>query len=59
MGGPRARRIANQSGKPPDMNLYTLLAVNSVTLGQSGGEMTLNLAGIGSVSASSIQTIGK
>ena len=33
MGGPRARRIANQSGKPPDMNLYTLLAVNSVTLG--------------------------
>jgi flagellar basal-body rod modification protein FlgD len=31
--------------------------VNSVTLGQDGEEMTLNLAGVGSVSLSSVKTI--
>jgi len=32
--------------------------VSSVTLGQNGGEMMLNLAGVGSVALSKVQTIG-
>lgn len=41
--------------------LYTLLPANvdSVVLGQNGGEMMLNLAGIGSVPLSQVQTIGQ
>jgi len=41
--------------------LYTLLPANvdSVTLGQNGGELTLNLAGIGSVPLSHVQIIGQ
>lgn len=41
--------------------LYTLLPANvdSVTLGQNGGEMMLNLAGIGSVALSQVQVIGQ
>ena len=41
--------------------LYTLLPANvdSVVLGQNGGEMRLNLAGIGSVPLSQVQTIGQ
>lgn len=41
------------------LTTYLPATVNSVTLGQNGASMTLNLAGIGAVSASSIQTIGK
>lgn len=41
--------------------LYTLLPANvdSVSLGQNGGEMKLNLAGIGSVPLSQVQIIGQ
>lgn len=33
--------------------------VDSVTLGQNGGEMTLNLAGLGSIALSNVQVIGQ
>ncbi|MBD9425827.1 flagellar hook assembly protein FlgD [Pseudomonas sp. PDM15] len=41
--------------------LYTLLPANvdSVALGQNGGEMKLNLAGIGAVPLSQVQIIGQ
>ncbi|CAD5109246.1 flagellar hook assembly protein FlgD [Zestomonas carbonaria] len=41
--------------------LYTLLPANvdSVTLGQNGGELMLNLAGLGSVPLSQVQIIGQ
>ena len=41
--------------------LYTLLPANvdSVTLGQNGGELMLNLAGIGSIGLSQVQIIGQ
>ncbi|AYC32507.1 flagellar hook assembly protein FlgD [Pseudomonas cavernae] len=41
--------------------LYTMLPANvdSVTLGQNGGELMLNLAGIGSVGLSQVQVIGQ
>ncbi|UUY07151.1 flagellar hook assembly protein FlgD [Pseudomonas sp. J452] len=41
--------------------LYTLLPANvdSVTLGQNGGELMLNLAGLGSVPLSQVQVIGQ
>ncbi|MFC3606714.1 flagellar hook assembly protein FlgD [Stutzerimonas tarimensis] len=41
--------------------LHTLLPANvdSVTLGQNGGELMLNLAGIGSVALSQVQIIGQ
>lgn len=53
------KATATLDGTSTALTTYLPATVNSVTLGQSGGEMTLNLAGIGSVSASSIQTIGK
>lgn len=42
------------------MEMYTLLpaTVSSVTISQTGGEMMLNLAGLGSVALSKVQTIG-
>ncbi|SDJ69132.1 flagellar hook assembly protein FlgD [Pseudomonas indica] len=41
--------------------LYTMLPANvdSVTLGQNGGELMLNLAGLGSVALSQVQVIGQ
>jgi flagellar basal-body rod modification protein FlgD len=41
--------------------LYTLLPANvdSVSLGYNGGEMMLNLAGLGSIGLSQVQIIGK
>ncbi|RJG09874.1 flagellar hook assembly protein FlgD [Pseudomonas cavernicola] len=41
--------------------LYTLLPANvdSVTLGQNGGELMLNLAGLGSIGLSQVQVIGQ
>ncbi|MBD9575288.1 flagellar hook assembly protein FlgD [Pseudomonas sp. BGr12] len=50
---------ASLDGTSTALTTYLPATVNSVTLGQNGGEMSLNLAGIGAVSASSIQTIGK
>ncbi|WP_312600358.1 MULTISPECIES: flagellar hook assembly protein FlgD [Pseudomonas] len=41
------------------LNTYLPATVNSVTLGQDGGEMQLNLAGLGSVSLSQVQMIGQ
>jgi len=45
-------------GKEAEM--YTMLpaTVSSVTISQTGGEMMLNLAGLGSVALSKVQTIG-
>ncbi|QBF25839.1 flagellar hook assembly protein FlgD [Pseudomonas tructae] len=45
-------------GKKLDM--YTMLpaTVSSVTISQTGGEMMLNLAGLGSIALSKVQTIG-
>jgi flagellar basal-body rod modification protein FlgD len=37
---------------------YLPATVNSVTLSQTGGELTLNLAGLGPVGLSKVQTIG-
>ncbi|MDF3931556.1 flagellar hook assembly protein FlgD [Pseudomonas citronellolis] len=53
------KATATLDGTSTALTTYLPATVNSVTLGQNGGEMTLNLAGIGSVSASSVQTIGK
>jgi flagellar basal-body rod modification protein FlgD len=41
--------------------LYSLLPANvdSVTLGQNGGELMLNLAGVGSIALSQVQVIGQ
>ncbi|MGK9064351.1 flagellar hook assembly protein FlgD [Stutzerimonas chloritidismutans] len=41
--------------------LYTMLPANvdSVTLGQNGGELMLNLAGVGSIGLSKVQVIGQ
>ncbi|MCP3751106.1 flagellar hook assembly protein FlgD [Pseudomonas sp. SBB6] len=42
------------------VEMYTLLpaTVSSVTISQTGGELMLNLAGLGSVALSKVQTIG-
>ncbi|AYN94989.1 flagellar hook assembly protein FlgD [Pseudomonas sp. LTJR-52] len=41
------------------LSTYLPATVNSVTLGQDGNEMQLNLAGLGSVSLSQVQMIGQ
>ncbi|GGM26577.1 flagellar hook assembly protein FlgD [Pseudomonas asuensis] len=41
------------------LTTYLPATVNSVTLGQDGGEMQLNLAGLGSVTLSQVQMIGQ
>ncbi|MGF6113871.1 flagellar hook assembly protein FlgD [Pseudomonas sp. ADAK2] len=45
-------------GKATDLAVYLPATVNSVTLSQTGGELMLNLAGLGSVALSKVQTIG-
>lgn len=50
---------ASLDGTTTALSTYLPAKVNSVTLGQDGGEMTLNLAGIGSVALSQVKTIGK
>ncbi|MCY1404475.1 Basal-body rod modification protein FlgD [compost metagenome] len=50
---------ASFDGTSVDLATYLPATVNSVTLGQNGEGMILNLAGIGGVRASSVQTIGK
>ena len=37
---------------------YLPATVNSVTISQTGGELMLNLAGVGTVALSKVQTIG-
>jgi flagellar basal-body rod modification protein FlgD len=44
---------------PLALSTYLPATVNSVTLGQDGGEMQLNLAGLGSVTLSQVQMIGQ
>lgn len=45
-------------GKATDLAVYLPATVNSVTLSQTGGELMLNLAGLGPVALSKVQTIG-
>ena len=44
--------------KATDLITYLPATVNSVTLSQTGGEMMLNLANMGSIALSKVQTIG-
>ena len=44
--------------KTVSLATYLPATVNSVTLSQTGGEMLLNLAGLGSIALSKVQTIG-
>jgi flagellar basal-body rod modification protein FlgD len=46
-------------GEPRALNTFLPANVDSVTLGQNGGEMQLNLAGIGLVPLSKVQVIGQ
>lgn len=46
------------NGKATDLVMYLPATVNSVTLSQTGGELMLNLAGMGSVALSKVKTIG-
>lgn len=52
---------AQATYKGETKGLYTLLPANvdSVTLGQNGGELMLNLAGVGSIGLSQVQVIGQ
>ncbi len=52
---------AQATYKGETKGLYTLLPANvdSVTLGQNGGELQLNLAGVGSIGLSKVQVIGQ
>lgn len=50
---------AGVDGKTVAMGTVLPANVDSVTLGQNGGEMTLNLAGLGSIALSKVQVIGK
>ena len=49
---------AQIDGKGTDLVTYLPATVNSVTLSQTGGEMMLNLANMGSIALSKVQTIG-
>ncbi|MNQ41471.1 MULTISPECIES: flagellar hook assembly protein FlgD [unclassified Pseudomonas] len=44
--------------KPVDLITYLPATVNSVTVSQTGGEMMLNLANMGTIALSKVQTIG-
>ena len=46
------------NGTATDLAVYLPATVNSVTLSQTGGELMLNLAGLGPVALSKVQTIG-
>ena len=45
-------------GKATSLVTYLPATVNSVTISQTGGELMLNLAGLGSIALSKVQTIG-
>ena len=49
---------ATYDGKATSLITYLPATVNSVTISQTGGELMLNLAGLGSVALSKVQTIG-
>ena len=49
---------ATISGTATALTTNLPATVSSVTLGQNGGEMMLNLAGLGSIALSKVQTIG-
>ena len=49
---------ASINGTSTDMATYLPATVNSVTLSKTGGEIMLNLAGLGSIGMSKVQTIG-
>ena len=46
-------------GKTYGLQTYLPANVDSVTLGQNGGELMLNLAGLGSIALSKVQIIGQ
>lgn len=50
---------ASVDGQNTAMTTNLPANVDSVTLGQNGGEMTLNLAGLGSIALSKVQVIGQ
>jgi flagellar basal-body rod modification protein FlgD len=52
------KAVATINGTSTVMTTNLPATVNSVTLGSNGGEMTLNLAGVGSLALSKVQTIG-
>ena len=52
------KAAATVDGTATAMSTYLPATVNSVTMGTNGGELTLNLAGLGSVALSKVQTIG-
>jgi flagellar basal-body rod modification protein FlgD len=49
---------ATYDGKATSLVTYLPATVNSVTISQTGGELMLNLAGLGSIALSKVQTIG-
>ncbi|MCF4994465.1 flagellar hook assembly protein FlgD [Pseudomonas syringae] len=49
---------ATYDGQATSLVTYLPATVNSVTISQTGGELMLNLAGLGSVALSEVQTIG-
>ncbi|MBX9408858.1 flagellar hook assembly protein FlgD [Pseudomonas baetica] len=49
---------ATYDGQATSLITYLPATVNSVTISQTGGELMLNLAGLGSVALSKVQTIG-
>ncbi|TWI53564.1 flagellar basal-body rod modification protein FlgD [Pseudomonas duriflava] len=53
------KAIGMIDGAPLALSTYLPATVNSVTLGQDGSEMQLNLAGLGSVTLSQVQMIGQ
>jgi len=52
------KAVATLDGTATTMTTYLPATVNSVTMGANGGEMSLNLAGLGSISLSQVKTIG-
>lgn len=52
------KATASIDGKATTMTTNLPASVTSVTMGTNGSEMTLNLAGLGSVALSKIQSIG-
>lgn len=49
---------ATYDGKATSLVTYLPATVSSVTISQTGGELMLNLAGLGSIALSKVQTIG-
>lgn len=49
---------ATYDSKATSLVTYLPATVNSVTISQTGGELMLNLAGLGSIALSKVQTIG-